>query len=86
MFPEKKCEKEVHRRYMYDDPEVESYELIGVEGPQTMNDPEDGLGPNQARYYVTFRDFWGEEHPFSVNFDLTTDQFGIIKRSSGIDE
>jgi Pretoxin HINT domain len=63
---------------------AEAWELTKLEGPHKMANPDPNLGPNQVRYQATFRDtFTGERVQISINYDVDTGQFGIIKFASG---
>jgi Pretoxin HINT domain len=63
---------------------AEAWDLTNLEGPHKMANLDPNLGPNQVRYQATFLDtFTGERVHISINYDVDTGQFGIIKFASG---
>ena len=63
---------------------AEAWELQQVSGPHKIANPDPNLGPDQVRLQAQFWDTFNEETvDISVNYDPTTNQFGIIKFASG---
>ncbi len=59
--------------------------VIRVTGPDKMSSNQDSdpsLGPLQGRYYARFRDEFGKETNYSINYDPISGHFGTIKPSS----
>ncbi len=67
----------------WQDPSVESWELIDLIGPHQMTNLESTIGPNQVRYQARFQDYNDNFYDISVNYDVETGNFGIIKPASG---
>ena len=63
---------------------AEAWELRKIQGPYRMANPDPNLGPTQVRYQVRFYDTFNETLvDISVNYDVESGLFGIIKFASG---
>ena len=63
---------------------AEAMSLKSISKPHKIANPDPHLGPNQVRYQARFvNEVTGEIIDASINFDLDTGLFGIIKPASG---
>jgi RHS repeat-associated protein len=65
----------------------EKYDIGGraiaiIAGPVKISNEDPMLGPNQVRYNVRFSDEFGNSKVYSINYDPSTGEVGIIKISS----
>lgn len=81
----KRIEQEVIEWAVDEDYEyAESWELKGLEGPHAIANQDPSLGSGQVRFQAEFIEtMTGIRYSISINYDIATGEFGIIKLASG---